>query len=226
MATYEGFRLKMLKYNRKIFGNIHQRKLKNKSFTIISNNCWGGEVYEYYNLVKQSPTVGLFFMADDYIKFLTDLKGYLSAELTFVSPSESKWKDNEIVKSDKRWGMYPIGKLEVKKLDGNNENVEIFFLHYKDEQETIKKWKRRIERINWDHMLVKFNDQNGCNEEHISKFDQLPFLHKIFFSVYEHPECKSAIHIKAPKSHKYIRASYEPFGANKYCDVDRVINSL
>jgi len=226
MPTYEGLRLKILKYNRKIFGSIHQRKLKNKSFTIISNNCWGGEVYEYYNLVKQSPTVGLFFMADDYIKFLTNLKGYLSAELTFINPDESRWRNNDIISSDKRWGMYPVGKIEARNSDGKSEDVEIFFLHYKDEQEAKQKWKRRVDRINWNHLLVKFNDQNGCNEDHISKFDGLQFTNKVFFSVKKHSECKSAIQIKAPKDHEYVRASYEPFGTNKYCDVDRLINSL
>lgn len=69
------------------------RKLKNTNFTIISNNCWGGMIYESYNLPKESPTVGLFFMAKDYIEFLSDLKGYINGKLTFINPEESRWKD-------------------------------------------------------------------------------------------------------------------------------------
>ena len=69
------------------------RKLKSTNFTIISNNCWGGMIYESYNLPKESPTVGLFFMAKDYIEFLSDLKGYINGKPTFINPEESRWKD-------------------------------------------------------------------------------------------------------------------------------------
>ena len=44
--------------------------VKKNTPTIFSNNCWGGMIYESYNLPKNSPTVGLFFFADDYIFFL------------------------------------------------------------------------------------------------------------------------------------------------------------
>ena len=59
-----------LKYLRLKYANKRQNELNNKDFTIISNNCWGGMIYESYNLEKQSPTVGLFFMAKDYIDFI------------------------------------------------------------------------------------------------------------------------------------------------------------
>ena len=233
MITFEGLRLKILKYNRKFFGNKHQKAIKNKKFTIISNNCWGGEVYEYYNLPKQSPTVGMFFMADDYIRFLSHLKEYLNAKITFINPNDSKWKENPIVNGDKRWGTYPIGKLEIQinkdeatEQKTVNESVEVFFLHYHNEQEAKEKWIRRINRINWGHLLVKFNDQNGCTEKHLREFDALSFEHKIFFSVTSHPDSKNVVCIKAPGSHKFIRASYEPFGSSKYCNIDNLINEL
>lgn len=83
--TYEGLRLKVLKYRRELFANYRNKKLTNKDFTIISNNCWGGMLYESYNLPKQSPTVGLFFFAEDYIKFLKDLKKYtIKTQLKFI----------------------------------------------------------------------------------------------------------------------------------------------
>lgn len=68
--TYEGLRLKILGFRRKKFSALRKKQINKDRFTIISNNCWGGEVYESYNLIKQSPTVGLFFMASDYIKFI------------------------------------------------------------------------------------------------------------------------------------------------------------
>lgn len=50
--------LKTIKF-RAIF---KRNKLKNKDFTIISNNCWGGLTYEEYGLPKMSPTVGGVFL--------------------------------------------------------------------------------------------------------------------------------------------------------------------
>lgn len=61
-------------------------KLIGRDFTIISNNCWGGMIYESYNLPKNSPTVGLFFFAEDYICFLENLKEFVEAPLEFISP--------------------------------------------------------------------------------------------------------------------------------------------
>ena len=63
--TYEGLRLKINAYYRKGFAKVRHKQLKNTDFTIISNNCWGGMVYESYDLPKESPTVGMFFMADE-----------------------------------------------------------------------------------------------------------------------------------------------------------------
>ena len=65
MPTYEGLRLKILKYWRVGLANHRKKQLKFTDFTIISNNCWGGMIYESYNLPKESPTVGMFFMATD-----------------------------------------------------------------------------------------------------------------------------------------------------------------
>lgn len=98
--TYEGLRLKILKYWRIGLADYRRRKLNNTDFTIISNNCWGGMIYESYNLPKESSTVGMFFMAEDYIEFLSDLKGYIIGKLTFIKPEESRWKDAPQVSGD------------------------------------------------------------------------------------------------------------------------------
>ena len=87
--TYEGIRLRLLSLDRSLFRKIRNKKLVNKEFTIISNNCWGGMIYDSYGLRKNSPTVGMFIMADDYIKFISDLRGNTSKELTFIDPETS-----------------------------------------------------------------------------------------------------------------------------------------
>lgn len=222
MPTIEGVRLKILKYDRLIFGNVHQKKLKNKKFTIISNNCWAGETYEYYKLQKQSPTIGCFFMADDYICFLKNLKAYLNAPLTFIKPSDSKWKEYPQVSGDKRFGTYPIGKLSL-----GHESIEIFFLHYHSEEEVRCKWIRRCQRIQWSNLLVKFNDQNECKEQHVAEFFKLPYKNKIFFTCKEWKISDDRMFkIHQLLQNDFITASHEPFGNSKYINVTETLNHL
>lgn len=225
--TYEGLRLKIQKYWRHGLASYRKKWLNSTDFTIISNNCWGGMIYESYNIPKESPTVGMFFMAADYIKFLSDLKGYLNGRLYFIEPEQSHWKDAAQVSGDKRFGTYPMGVLS----NGKND-IEIFFLHYHSEQEAREKWERRIQRINWNKMLVKFNDQNGCTEKEVEKFMKLPYKNKLFFTCKEwnidglQDSLGGYCIIKPFLSHDNIMTSYEPFGRNKYIDITGVLNSL
>lgn len=218
MVSYEGMRLKLLKLRRVSVANVRKKRLNDTNFTIISNNCWGGMLYECYNLPKQSPTVGLFIMASDYIKFLSDLRNYINTPLEFIDPEKSKWK-NKLAK-DEQFGSYPIGRLK---------DVEIFFLHYASQEEAREKWNRRVKRINWDRILVKFNDQNGCTEKDVEDFLRLPFEHKIFFTCKDwNVEDDNNVIIKIRQHIKpdFVRASYEPFGHNRYIDLDKLVNSL
>ncbi len=214
--TYEGLRLKILGVRRKNFSTLRKKKIKKEKFTIISNNCWGGEIYESYNLIKQSPTVGLFFMASDYIKFVYDIREYLTKDLIFIDPNDSKYI--ELLKKDRFYGNYPVAKLG---------DIEIFFMHYKSKSQALNKWKRRIKRINWDHILYKFNDQNGCTIDDLKKFKNLPVKNKIFFTVRDDfAKYQNVIKIKAPKTHTFIKASYESFGNSKYVNINNLINKL
>lgn len=131
--TIEGIRLKILEFQRKFLANYRQKKINKKNFTIISNNCWGGEIYESYNLIKQSPTVGLFFWASDYIKFISNIHHYLNQSLQFIDPKESKNYEN--VKLTYGYGTYPVARLD---------DIEIFFMHYSSKKQVLDKWNRRI----------------------------------------------------------------------------------
>lgn len=224
MPTYEGLRLKILKYLRtgKLF-TVRRKKLLNKTdFTIISNNCWGGMIYESYNIPKNSPTVGLFFMASDYIKFISNLKSFINSDLKFIQPFESRWKNAPEVSGDSRFGSYPIGILS----DGNEE-IEIFFLHSHRIEDAKEKWERRCKRINWNRLLIKFNDQNGCTEKELRQFLELPYKNKVFFTCKDWGiDSKEIIQIRQMFNKEFIRASYEPFGKSRYLNVTERLNKL
>ena len=138
-----------------LFKKRRNYRLRKKEFTLISNNCWAGMVYQAYDLEKQSPTIGSFFYASEYILFLEHLREALNGELYFITPEESKhW---EVLKTRNDVHTFPIGVLPG--------GAEICFLHYHTEDEAREKWRRRCERIHWDKMIVKFNDQNMCTEK-------------------------------------------------------------
>lgn len=166
---------KLKKIYFKITGKIKQRKFKYKDFTIISNNCFGGIVYRNNDIPYNTPTAGLFFMADDYIKFIYNMKEYLNMDLVEIKLKNSKHYKylNSINYSA------PIGKLG---------DVEIMFLHYPTFAEAKEKWERRKKRINYDKIIYKFCEQNECMYEHLKKFDEFKADNKICFTYNNYPE--------------------------------------
>lgn len=162
--------------------------LKDENFSIICNNCVGGFIYQYYNLEYRSPTIGLFFLAQDYVRFLSDIKFYISKQLEFIKPEESMYYEQ--FKKFKAVIEFPIAKLF---------DVEIFFLHYKNEQEVIEKWTRRVNRINWNDLIIILAENETCNYDVIKKFDALPFKNKICFTKDSYPEIKSSCCIEEMK---------------------------
>lgn len=212
--TYEGLRIKLRRNYIKLTAKNRRKKINNTDFTIISNNCWGGFIYQSYGIPYNTPTIGMFFMAEDYIRFISKMKEYLKNKLEFIEPKKSH--SYELIKNKGDFGTYPIGCLG---------DIEIHFLHYKTPEEAREKWTRRTKRINYNKILYKFNDQNACSEDLLKKFSEMPLKNKICFTCKEH-NLKDTICIKQPKKYKSVMASYEPFGKSKYINVNELINNL
>ena len=146
----------------KYFAPHRNKKLLNPSFTIISNNCWGGCVYRYLSLPYTSPTIGLYLFSDDFIKLVYNLKHYMESELSFISYTQSKHRKSL---EDTKTTTCPIGVID---------DIEIVFLHYNSPEEAYEKWNKRKKRIIWDNIYYKMSEQNECSLELMKKFDQLP----------------------------------------------------
>lgn len=148
----------------RVWGNIRCRRIDRTDFTIISNNCWGGHVYRRFNLPYLSPTVGLYFYADDYLRFVSDIESNVSKPLRFITCEESRHRDDL---KNKGQTEVPIGVL--------GDDIEIVFLHYSSEQEAFEKWNRRCKRINFSNLIIKNSEMNGCTPEDIKAFMTLPY---------------------------------------------------
>lgn len=187
-------------------------KLLAKNPTIISNNCYAGITYEYLGIKFYSPTIGLYFFANEYIKFCSNLKYYVSQKVEFIEPENSRYYDEL-----KR-------KHHDKSIIGKIDDVEIVFLHYKTKEEARKKWKKRCKRINYDCLILKFCDQNLCTYDNIKSFDNLPYKNKFCFSVNEYPEFDSVICFKNQHNKQEVERDY--YVQHKYFDIISFINNI
>lgn len=163
---------------RKIYAFFLRINLKNRDFTIISNNCWGGRIYDKYALPYKTPTIGLWIPPSDYVKFLENMEQYLKIELKQINYTESHVRD--LLVANKETGRC---NLELDKMIiGRLGDIDIIFLHYNSFDDAKEKWNRRKKRINKNNILVKMNDQNNCSEEDIKKFLLLDYENKLFFT--------------------------------------------
>ena len=183
-------------------------------FSIISNNCWGGLVYQYFGLPYTSPTIGLFFMDDDYIKFLEKLDYYFAQPLKFISIEESRYRQQLQSESTAKQN-YPVAMLD---------DIEVHFLHYKSEHEAKVKWERRLKRLNRNRLLVKMSQRSVNSESILDRFEALPFKNKICFTEYKR---ENPIFITIPELHLLnIQGGDEtPFVIEKV-DFVKMINAL
>jgi len=132
--------------------------LKNKKFTIISNNCTGGYVYQHFGLGYNSPTAGLFFQTKDYVKLCANCEHYFSLDLEFIEPEESK--NHSLFKETNGWGSYPVARLD---------DIEVYFMHYKTRQEAEEKWVRRKNRADLSNAVYMYCENEGCTKEDVEQ---------------------------------------------------------
>ena len=193
-----------------VFGKYRLSKLDNSQFTIISNNCWAGHVYRYFNMQYLTPTVGLYFFADDYVRFVSDLRRYCDCELRMIKIEESHNRDKFLKQGNMNM---PIGVL--------GDDVEIVFLHYQTESEAIEKWNRRCKRINWDNIILKFSEQNFATFEHLKTVDNLPYSKKIIFTSHDYHLNSQAIY---KEWEGYSQIPDETTHFRKYVNLINLIN--
>ena len=75
---------------RRIKREINSKRIRNKTATIISNNCFSNFVYDDYKMIYSSPFVNTYIFQDDYINILQELEKCLNCELEFIEKSRHK----------------------------------------------------------------------------------------------------------------------------------------
>lgn len=196
---------------------LKRRKLHYKDFTIISNNCWAGTaVYQPFGLLYNTPTVGMGFVDDDYMKFLENFDYYISLKPEFINPKESK--DYEFRRS--AYGReidYPVARLD---------DITLWFSHYKTVDEAMTKWERRKQRINRNRILVKWSQRRNQDPELLRRFLKLPFKNKIAFTVPASPIDDPRV-VKVPELVEVIKnGGDETVSTLRHIDIYKLLNSI
>lgn len=128
------------------FGKYAQ--LKENPVTILSDDCWGGYVYHRLKLPFTSPLINIYWDKDQFAYFMRKPKFYLDTELQMVS------------EGDIRKGLTPVASL-----GRGNDKVLLNFVHSLTFEDAKKQWERRITRINWDNIFVKFGLLSNVDSE-------------------------------------------------------------
>lgn len=192
---FVGGKKRKLRYNK--FLPCYTKKLLCKDFSIVTDCCIGGQIYHDYGIQFLSPFINVSIDKGDFLKLLGNLKFYLSCELEDVTTKGSK---------------YPLGKL--------GGDVLIHFVHYLTFDEAKCAWKRRIERFNYDNIVVIMTDglsnsidkKERLNDEQIFSFLSLPYK-KILITNYEPRVNLKRDEIIYLKKYKHADMLY-PFGIN------------
>lgn len=151
---------------------INRRRLKKKQICLLADNCNGSLILHDLGLQFNSPFVNLWLYPDDYIKYLKDIKHYMDCKLVF----------------EKMDGIsYPVAKLD---------DIRIFFMHYKTEEQAKTDWERRTKRIDLNDIWILMTEVNGCTMDMMKQFDELPYKHKVIFTHLKYPEIASSFYIK------------------------------
>lgn len=159
-----------------IFEKNHEKrlrsKLNNSDFSIICSNCIGGIIYNRLGLKFLSPTINLWMWQYDYLKFILNLKYYISLDLEFI---ESEYN-------------HPVAKLD---------DITIYFNHYKSKEEAYKAWNRRKKRINYDNLFIIMYDKDGITKKDLEKLKDIKCRGKLVISNNEYPDLDYVIRIPA-----------------------------
>lgn len=179
----------------------NRQKLKNKNFTLIASNCNGGVLYHDLGLPFRSQFINLWIYPKDFMKYIRNLDYYNSIDDIQFLPE-----------SLRRGHEYPIGLID---------DVEVHFVHYKTDEEALKKWNARKKRINKDNIFIMMSEQNRCTKEDLLEFDKLPYENKVVFTQHPYDDVKSAFYISGFENKKELGAALafkNLFSAKRYYD--------
>lgn len=178
---------------RKLYRFIQQRRIKNKGFSIICQNCIGGVIYHELGMPFLSPTINTWMEEKDFYRFASNLQYYLSQDLVFVSGIDT---------TPTAW----CG------------DILIHFMHYKSQEDAENKWRERKKRVNYNNLFFICSDRWSSNrnlkptEEDIRSLKNVQAVGRCVFSVKDYEGLDYIYHLRKDPDDDCVF----PFMVDKY----------
>lgn len=138
-------------------GIFFSKKMLPFSYTIISDDCWAGQLEKQLGIAYSTPTVGLYIVGNDYINFIKNICMPNASQLDFVESAED----------------FPVAVTPFTKL---------YFMHFKDEKEALDKFSRRFKRIDYDNIFFKIDlGKPGVTEQEIVEWNNMKLPNSVAF---------------------------------------------
>lgn len=144
---------KFANYRRKQY-----KKLKDKDFSIICNDCCGGCIYNDIGMKFLSPTINLYINNQDFLNYIKHIKEYNATNIEEIASDEK----------------YPIGQIKPDGLP----TITLKFMHYPTFEIAKEKWYERVKRINYNNCYYIFH-LTEYNKNLIDNFLSLNLDNKI-----------------------------------------------
>lgn len=144
-------------------------RLKNKNFSIISNTCIGGVIYNSLGEKFCSPTINMVIYEEDFINFCRYLKEY--SKIPVDLPNDKELKEFPQVN-------YPVGIIH----GGEYPDIKLLFVHYNSFEEAKLKWEERFKRVNYDNIFIIMDRELNAKDEILDNFYSLEYKNKVFFT--------------------------------------------
>ena len=158
---------------RRVSRYLNKRRLKNKDFSILAPTCIAGVIYHELGQQFLSPTINLWMYDKDFLKFVHNLKEYLSYELRFVQ------------------GIDPTPTAYCG-------DLLIHFNHYHSEEEARAKWEERKIRVNYENLFIIMADQPDggvITHEDMLSLKDIDCKGKIILTVKDYDDIDYLVHL-------------------------------
>lgn len=160
------------------------RKLINREFSLLCPNCLGGMLLHDLGQPFLSPTVNLMLDQRSFIKFVLDLKYYLSQELEFYQK--------------------PGYACPCARLGKGDRAITIHFTHYADFKDAKENWCKRVPRIRYDNLFVVVMEKDGVTKEDILRLGTLDVRGLVVFTAHEYPDIPYTCYISEDKEKEAV----------------------
>ena len=150
-----GFSMRVMKRPRELYHMRKAKKCKNKSISLICNNCTGGVLLHDLGLRFNTPTINIGIRnQEEFLFFVENLEHFVNAEVYEINYEKYH---------------HHAGYLKY-----NNNTVDVVFTHYHSFEEGRKKWLERMKRLDFNNIYVLYEGLN-VTDTFLDRFAQLPY---------------------------------------------------